>query len=171
MTRLGYGIVSYFSLIYTFLIVFGLITALNVPVMYNFSSWGAFAQYAQISWTTGYTVGNMGGSEARCINIKMLSESLSVSCTTGSVSEITHYGIYKKGSEADQRGLCTSEGVSVSTGMDCSAITRKDSLFYTDKLQPCVGQTSCLITGLHDEIPLGNNGGDCNIDEKDSLFV
>ena len=46
MTRLGYGIVSYFSLIFTFLIVFGLITALNVPVMYNFSSWGAFAQYA-----------------------------------------------------------------------------------------------------------------------------
>lgn len=37
MTRLGYGIVSYFSLIYTFLIVFGLITCLNIPVMYNFS--------------------------------------------------------------------------------------------------------------------------------------
>jgi len=62
MTRFGYGIVSYFSLIYTFMIVFGLITCLNIPVMYNFSTWSAFDQYAQISWTTGYTVGNMGAS-------------------------------------------------------------------------------------------------------------
>lgn len=42
MTRLGYGIVSYFSLIYTFLMVFTLITACNVPVMYFFSTWSAF---------------------------------------------------------------------------------------------------------------------------------
>ena len=46
MTRLGFGIVSYFSLIYTFLIVFGLILCINIPIMYYFSTWGAFEQYA-----------------------------------------------------------------------------------------------------------------------------
>ena len=43
MTRLGYGIVSYFNIIWTFLMIFGLITLINVPVMYNNSSWSAFA--------------------------------------------------------------------------------------------------------------------------------
>jgi hypothetical protein len=94
MTRLGYGVVSYFSLIYTFLLVFGLLTAVNVPVMYSFSGWNAFEQYAQISWTAKYTLGNMGASGARCMNVKMISESVSVSCSTGEISEITHFGIY-----------------------------------------------------------------------------
>ena len=34
MTRLGYGVVSYFNVIWTFLVIFTLITVLNVPVMY-----------------------------------------------------------------------------------------------------------------------------------------
>ena len=34
MTRLGYGVVSYFNVIFTFLVIFTMITAINVPVMY-----------------------------------------------------------------------------------------------------------------------------------------
>merc|ERR1719223_91354 len=45
MTRLGYGVVSYFGLIYTFMLVFAMITALNVPVMYMNSQWTAYEQY------------------------------------------------------------------------------------------------------------------------------
>ena len=38
MTRLGYGVVSYFGLIFTFMVLFFLITCLNVPelIMYGF---------------------------------------------------------------------------------------------------------------------------------------
>jgi hypothetical protein len=50
MTRLGYGVVSYFGLIYTFMLVFGMITALNIPIMYMNSQWSAFEQYRQMSW-------------------------------------------------------------------------------------------------------------------------
>jgi hypothetical protein len=28
-----------------------------------------------------------------------------------------------------------------------------------------------LVTGIHDEIPLGNNGDGCSLEESDSLFV
>ena len=42
MTRLGYGIVSYFSLIYTFMVIFFIILLLNIPVMMNNQSWLAF---------------------------------------------------------------------------------------------------------------------------------
>ena len=39
MTRFGYGIVSYFGLIRTFLLVFLLVFLVNVPVMYLNSQW------------------------------------------------------------------------------------------------------------------------------------
>ena len=134
MTRLGYGIVSYFNIIYTFMVIFFMILLFNIPVMYNNSSWAGFANERQLSWTAQYTVGNLGQATARCLNVNLETETLSVSCPTGQISEISHFGVYAKGSEADQRSLCTSEGVSVSTGKDCSSISKKDSSFYTDKL-------------------------------------
>ena len=70
--------------------------------------------------------------------------------------------------------MCTTENISVSsTDLDCVNISRKDSSLYTDKLKPCVGQQSCLIHGLHDDLPLGSQAGDsgCVISETDSLFV
>jgi hypothetical protein len=172
MTRLGYGIVAYFNIIQTFLIVFFMITLFNIPVMYNNSTWYAFANERQLSWTAQYTTGNLGQSMARCLNVKMATETMSVSCPTGQISEITHFGVYAKDSEAEQRSLCTSEGVSVSTGLDCADISKKDHSFYTDKLTPCVGQESCLIHGIHDELPLGSQpGSSCTLQETDSIFV
>ena len=35
MSRLGYGVVSYFGLIHTFMLVLFLITCVNIPVMIN----------------------------------------------------------------------------------------------------------------------------------------
>ncbi len=171
MTRLGYGVVSYFGLIYTFMLVFAMITALNVPVMYMNSQWTAYEQYRQMSWWAQFTVGNLGASEARCLNVKMVSESISVACNTGSITNITHYGLYKKDSEADQRGLCTSASVSVNTGLDCPEFTKKDSAFFTDKLSTCIGQQSCLLHDIHSDIPLGNSGPGCDISDQDSLFI
>ena len=171
MTRLGYGIVSYFSLIYTFMLIFFMISLLNIPVMYNNHKWSAFEQYNQISWTTQFTIGNLGGSEARCLNLKLVSESLSVSCSTGTISEITHFGVYQKDSEADQRGLCTSSGVSVSTGLSCDRLSSKEHPFYTDKLATCIGQPSCMLSDIHAEIPIGSNGEGCTLTEQDSVFI
>ena len=160
MTRLGYGIVSYFNVIYTFMVIFFMILLFNIPVMYNNSSWAAYSGERQLSWTAQYTVGNLGQAQARCLNVLMETETLSVSCPTGAISEISHFGVYAKGSEADQRSLCTSEGVSVSTGLDCASISKKDHSFYTEKLQPCIGQESCLIHSLHDDLPIGGQSGD-----------
>ncbi len=69
----------------------------------------------------------------------MVSDSISVSCNTGSITAVTQMGAYAKDSEADQRGLCTAEGVSVNTGLECSSLSSKDHSFFTDKLQACVG--------------------------------
>ena len=101
MTRLGYGVVSYFNIIYTFMVIFFLILLLNIPVMMNNSSWSAFADAKQQTWTSKYTVGNMGQAQTRCINLFIETETLSISCPTGVISEINYFGVYAKGSEAD----------------------------------------------------------------------
>ena len=81
----------------------------------------------------------MGASSAHCIRVRMHTESLSISCPTGAVSEVTHVGVYQQESEADERGLCTSDSYEINTGMDCSSISNTDSSFYKQKLLPCVG--------------------------------
>ena len=173
MTRLGYGVVSYFNVIWTFLVIFTMITAINVPVMYANSQWAGFANIRQLSGYAQYTLGNLGASESRCLNVRLLSESLSVSCNTGQIGKITQWGVYAKDTEADQRSLCSADGVSVSTGLSCASVSAKDHPLYTDKLQPCEGQSSCLVHGIHDELPLGSQSGDsgCTLSETDSLFV
>ena len=35
MTRMGYGVVSYFGIIHTFMLVLFLITCVNIPIMLN----------------------------------------------------------------------------------------------------------------------------------------
>ena len=69
--------------------------------------------------------------------------------------------------------MCSADGVSVSTGLSCASVSSKDHPLYTDKLQPCEGQSSCLVHGIHDELPLGSQPGDsgCTLSETDSLFV
>ena len=52
MGRLGYGVVSYFSLIYTFLVIFFLLSCMHAPMMYNYAGWKAYEGEKQISQTT-----------------------------------------------------------------------------------------------------------------------
>lgn len=94
-------------------------------------------------------------------------------CTTGLIDDITHFGVYKKGSEADQRSLCTSEGVSVSTGLQCAELSSRDHSFFTDKLSTCTGQQSCMIHGVHDEVPIGPQPGnaECTLNGEDTLYI
>ena len=58
--RLGYGIVSYFSLIRIFVFVFGLLSICYFPVMQDFAGWNAFEGEKQVSGNIAYTVGNLG---------------------------------------------------------------------------------------------------------------
>jgi len=171
--RLGYGVVSYFGLIHTFMVIFFLITCMNIPVMQNNSSWSAFASIRQLSWTAQYTVGNLGQSMSRCMSIKLVGENLSVGCNTGIITDISHFGVYAKDSEADQRSICTNEGNSVSTGLKCDSLSSKEHPFFTDKLTTCIGQHSCLLSGIHDQIPLGSQPGnsECVLTETDSVYL
>ena len=60
MGRLGYGIVSYFQLIYTFMIIFAVLLVVHLPLMYNYAGWKAYDDEKQVSMTTSWTIGNLG---------------------------------------------------------------------------------------------------------------
>ena len=89
MTRLGYGVVSYFNLIYTFLVIYFLLSVGHIPMMYNYATWKAYEGEKQISLTTQLTIGNMGQSEPRCAVVKMLAGSLPIGCNTGVITAFT----------------------------------------------------------------------------------
>ena len=93
--------------------MFFFITVINIPVMYFNSTWSAFGTTKQLSWTAQYTTGNLGQSMSRCLSLRMKANDIAIGCNTGRITEITHFGVYAKDSEADQRSLCTSEGVEV----------------------------------------------------------
>lgn len=155
------------------MVIFFLITCMNIPVMNNNASWSAFANIRQLSWTAQYTAGNLGQSMSRCMNIKLVGDDVSVGCNTGTITQISHFGVYAKDSEADQRSICTLDTGSVSTGLQCDDLSSKDHPIYTDKLKACEGQKSCLVHNIHDEIPLGAQPGNsnCVLTETDSMFI
>ena len=60
MGRLGYGVVSYFELIYTFLVIFFLLTCGHLPMMYNYANWSAYEGEVLVPLATRLTIGNLG---------------------------------------------------------------------------------------------------------------
>lgn len=94
---MGYGIVSYFTLIRIFMYVFGLLSLAYLPSMRDFSSWGALAALGN----TAYTVGNMGGAITRCVAFRMTTDKVSLGCDTGFIGNVTDFGVYQHNSEAD----------------------------------------------------------------------
>ena len=135
--RLGYGIVSFFSLIRIFVFVFGFLSIVYLPVMYDLSSWNAFEGEAQVSGNIAYTIGNMGMSMTRCMSFKMMTDKVSVGCHTGIIGNFTSFGVYAHGSEADIYTMCHSDA-GFDTGIPgCKDYSSRESNLFEEKLQPC----------------------------------
>lgn len=172
--RLGYGVVSYFSLIHTMMIVFALITCFFVPVMYNNSQWFGYDGVIGVSWMTTTTLGNLGQSETRCSSFKLIADDISIGCMTGKIKEVTHYGVYAADSEADHKNLCSSDkSLGVSTGNECADLSSHTHSFYTEKLEKCKGLRSCLIHHVHEYMPIGNqpDAPQCELKKNSSIYV
>lgn len=161
LTRLGYGIVSYFTLIRVFMYVFGLLSLAYFPVMRDFSSWGALAHLGK----TAYTVGNMGGAITRCVSFRMTTDKVSLGCDTGFIGNVTDFGVYAHNSEADIQNMCSAEA-GFNTGNGCKGYSTREGDLYTDKLAPCQGKKLCNFHNLQEVIPIGTSypeGEECKV--------
>ena len=106
MGRFGYGVVSYFSLIWNFLVIFALIMIVHLPILNNYAEWEAYKD-RKVSFFVYFSIGNLGQSIARCANVKMFANIVPIGCDTGLISKITHVGINSFESEAEDKGLCS----------------------------------------------------------------
>lgn len=146
--RLGYGIVSYFSLIRIFVFVFGFLSIVYLPVMYDLSGWNAFEGEAQVSGNIAYTFGNMGMSMTRCMAFKLMTDKVSVGCHTGKIGNFTSFGVYAHGSQADDFNSCNADA-GFDTGIPgCKFYSSEESDLFKEKLKPCEGRKSCVFKGL-----------------------
>jgi hypothetical protein len=158
--RLGYGIVSYFSLIRIFMFVFGLLALVYLPTMGDFSGWTTFVNPGG---NIIYTVGNMGGSLTRCMSFNMFTEKVSIGCETGIIGNVTSFGVYKKGSQADMFNMCNAEA-GFDTGNSCKGYSSRESSLFEDKLKFCQGKKACIMKDIQDDVPTGTSypdGDEC----------
>lgn len=171
--RLGYGIVSYFSLIRIFVYAFAFLSLVYFPSMSDFSGWKGFEGEKQVSGNIAYTVGNLGMSQTRCMAFKMISDKVSLGCDTGKIANITSFGVYAAKSVADTNNMCHADaGFDIGSG--CKGYSSFESDVYNEKLKPCQGKQTCIFKNLEEVIPMGTSypdGETCIVAKTSTFFV
>jgi len=112
--------------------IFTLLTLIHIPVMYQYSNYSVIAgneqdQPAASNYTFSrpenafkfelfntqglgsYSLGNLGQSSTKCQSVRLIANSLKLGCQTGTITDITDWGVYEGNSEADVQNLCTSK--------------------------------------------------------------
>ncbi len=108
----GFGIIAYRDLMFTFIIMFSVLTVVMIPAMVFYSSYNAIPAnilkpYARLS------LGNMGYSSSQCTSVIYGLGLIPLSCPTGtSITTVPHFGINNIGAPktsciANKDGLCS----------------------------------------------------------------
>ena len=126
--RLGYGVMSYFNLITTFLVIFFLLACAHIPMMYEYHSWLDLDGDSDTPFLASLSIGNLGMSMPFCLTMKMVGEQVPLDCDTGLIAEVNHVGVLGFGSEADSKGLCASGVTQDDTGNDCEDLFTDNEL-------------------------------------------
>jgi len=100
MSRLGAGIVSYFSLVRIMSAFLILIALCFLPVMNQYASWQPDDADTK-SVGLQYSIGNLGESSLKCAKTKMLTDSTILRCQIGTINAITNVGVFELGSPAE----------------------------------------------------------------------
>lgn len=137
INRLGYGLVSYFSMIKTLMIFYGVLTLLNIPNLYNNSTWDAFSG-EPMAFMTKFTIGNMGQSSQKCMHSILAGDAIYLGCNTGTITDIKHFGIYSNNSPGELAGQC-APSTFYDMNNKCTYLSETTNDLYKKKLQPCLG--------------------------------
>lgn len=100
---LGFGIVSYFDLIKTLFFLFAILSLVNLPNIMIYKSYGNYADDAVDNFHKTSTLGNLGFTSPKCVDVGMETNNILLSCRTGYIGKITDFGVNAKG---EDRSLC-----------------------------------------------------------------
>ena len=89
----GFGIIAYFDLITMMMILFSVLTLLNLPALFIYSS------YSGIQYQKGYSsmmLGNFGESSSQCVASPISTGSIFMTCPTGVISSVYQPGLISR---------------------------------------------------------------------------
>ena len=87
---LGYGMNSYFDIMFELMIMVGLISVVTIPLMMTFAKFDALAAYPNYDWNQ-FTLGNIGGADVFCAQSTFMgpASAISIDCPSGTVVTLT----------------------------------------------------------------------------------
>ena len=82
---LGYGINSYFYVLEYFIILFAIMTAINLLIMWIYSQFDGMKTLSGVSTTAALSIGNLGFSSTICRPVNFGVDNNILSCKYGNV--------------------------------------------------------------------------------------
>ena len=98
--RLGFGMISYFNLLYSLICLFSLLTLLSIPSMLMFSTYHELDGVSNTRYAK-YSLGNMGYSQTKCFQSILGANTLYMECKTGTITEMKAFGLIPDREEED----------------------------------------------------------------------
>lgn len=144
MTRLGVGVLTYFSLYRTYIFFFLLMALVNLPLVWIYQT------NAVYSVTFGsYSLGSLGQSEVHCQVAQIQEKQIYLSCSQGVISAITDFGVFAGGSDAETYGSCsTTSGLDTKLPDSCAYWSSNTSSLYENYLSNCLNRENCTVKSL-----------------------
>ena len=106
MDRFGFGIVSYFGLLKTFLSFFLILGLAQVPVILRYRQYQTSPFRAPGQLFENMLLGNIGQSHLRCQTFRNDRADIVFGCNAGVLSEFISVGVYQSLSPAGENNLC-----------------------------------------------------------------
>jgi hypothetical protein len=98
--------ISFLRLLQRLAGMFIFLSLIHIPLIYIYSK-GDFKSTANIF--VELSVGNLGQAETRCLYQHLAQDSNQISCTSGTISEITYFGVLAPNTEADLNNRCYTD--------------------------------------------------------------
>jgi hypothetical protein len=132
---LGFGIVSYFSLIKTMILIFMVLSLVHLPVMKAYSSYKNYSNDLLDKFKKDYSIGNLGFATPKCVHMGLGARSTILSCSTGKIKNLTDFGYL---SINDNQDACMNKYADSHCAYDRQALHRALE-------NQCLGQKSCTL--------------------------
>lgn len=137
---LGYGIVSYFSLIKVLMATFALLSLVHLPVILTYGRYENYSNEILDNYQKVYSLGNMGFSGPRCVHVGLRVDNALLSCPTGSIRQVIDFGFI---STDEDQNVC----LRTLTDYECEQAYNRQSALASIESQ-CLERSSCLITNI-----------------------
>jgi hypothetical protein len=93
-----------------------------------------------------------------------------IGCNTGIITEISHFGVLMDSTEGEQESRCYTKWDDLEH-QGCMNFSKKDSVFFKSRLEPCIGQKGCFLTNLNQSVSSVVDLKTCPVENDMNFYV